>query len=274
MSWQHIHTALDKDAGVLGIELASPKGNVLSMAMMNEIAAALVQHRDVAELKAVLLCAEGRHFSFGASVAEHVRDQAPVMLNTFHDLVREIANYPVPIVSIVQGRCLGGAFEIVLCCHVVLAMRSAVFACPEINLGVFPPVLAAVGHLRLGGALAERLLLTGDELRADAAHQCGFVAQVHSDIDSAVTVDSDVSAAPSPRELGLAWIAANFGQKSAFSLRQATKAIRYASGLRVQIEGALHAVEKQYIEEVLPSHDGNEGIDAFLHRRKPSWKHA
>ncbi|MBZ5522125.1 MAG: enoyl-CoA hydratase/isomerase family protein, partial [Acidobacteriia bacterium] len=51
--------------------------------------------------------------------------------------------YPVPVAALVEGRCLGGAFELALCCHFVFAARSAVFACPEIKLGVFPPVLAA-----------------------------------------------------------------------------------------------------------------------------------
>ncbi len=273
-SFEHIDVAMASDQSVLEIALNSPRGNVLSMAMMEEIAAALTTYRDVAPLKTVLLYARGKNFSYGASVAEHSRDQAPAMLNTFHDLVREIANYPIPIVAMVQGKCLGGAFEVVLCCHVVLAMRSAVFACPEIKLGVFPPVLAAIGHLRLGGALAERLLLTGAELHADPARQCGFVAHVDPDVDSKTTIDGDIGKAADPRQVALDWIAEHFGERSGYALRQATKAARYASGFRVQIEGALHAVEKQYIDEVLTSHDGNEGIDAFLQRRKPTWKHA
>ena len=266
--YAHIRAELLADGAVLELILASPKGNVLTIAMMEELGQALTAHRDVAGLKAVLLRAEGKHFSFGASIAEHSRELAPTMLETFHDLVREIAGFPVPIVSMVQGQCLGGAFEVVLCCHVVLAMRSAAFSCPEITLGVFPPVLAAVGHLRLGGALSERLLLTGAPITAETAHQCGFVAKVIDDHDPATQTTND------PRQEALDWIGQHFGDRSAFSLRQATKAARLASGLRVQIEGALHAVEKQYIEELLPSHDGNEGIDAFLQRRKPTWKHA
>lgn len=265
-TYNHITAGLCEGGTVLELCLLSPKGNVLSMAMMHELQAALTAHRDTTAMKAVLLRAEGRHFSYGASVAEHTRDRAADMLECFHDLVRELAGYPVPIVAMVQGRCLGGAFEVVMCAHVVLAMRGAVFACPEITLGVFPPVLAAIGHLRLGGALSERLLLTGAELHADAAKQCGFVAQVFAD-------HGEDEAPADPRELGMQWIRQHFGDRSAFALRQATKAARYASGLRVQVEGALHAVEKQYVDELLPSHDGNEGIDAFLQHRPPVWRH-
>jgi len=265
--YEHIRAALSGDDGsILEIVLASPKGNVLGMAMMKEIGAALNAHRDRASLKAVLLRAEGKHFSFGASVAEHQRDQAAAMLEGFHDLARELVAFPVPIVSMVQGRCLGGAFEVVLCSHVVLAMDGAVFACPEIHLGVFPPVLAAIGHLRLGGALAERLLLTGANLGVAQAQACGFVAEVYD----RSTNDGEPA---DPRALALAWIAEHFGPRSAFSLRQATRATRAGSGMLAAVQDTLDGLEKQYIDNLVPSHDGNEGITAFLERRRPNWLH-
>ncbi len=267
-TYNHIRAALLDDGEVLSLTLAVPKGNVLSMAMMTELVAALTKHRDDVPLKAVLLCADGRHFSYGASVAEHRRDNAEAMLETFHHLVRQMVGYSVPIVAMVQGRCLGGAFEVALCCHVVLAMRNAIFACPEISLGVFPPVLAAIGHLRLGGALAEQLLLTGDELSAEAAHRCGLVTHIYSETNEVGGEAVD------PHAAALAWVRDKFGPRSAFSLRQATRATRDASGLKAQVAGVLDAVEKQYIEELLQSHDGNEGIEAFLEQRVPVWRHA
>ena len=93
------------------------------------------------------------------------------MLAAFHALIRTVADYPVPLAAVVQGQCLGGAVELVLACQFVFATASARFACPEIKLGVLPPVLAAIGPLRLGHAVSERLLLSGDSLDAEAAHQ-------------------------------------------------------------------------------------------------------
>jgi len=244
--------------GLLHIAIGAPKGNILSQAMMGEIAAGLREHREDRALRLVLLTALGENFSFGASVEEHRREQAPGMLAAFHDLIRTAAAYPVPVAALVQGHCLGGAFELVLACHLVFATPSARFACPEVKLGVFPPVLAAIGPLRLGQPVSERLLLTGESLDADAAHRLGFVARV-------------LNSGAAQAEL-IAWYRETLAPLSAFAIRQATKASRRASGLLQALQTPLSQIERQYVEEVLESRDGNEGIGAFLERRKPAWR--
>lgn len=245
--------------GLLEIVLDHPRGNVLDMAMMRQLAAALEAHASGPGIRAVLLGAAGRHFSFGASVPEHRPDQAPGMLSIFHGLVRRLVNYPVPIVAAVQGRCLGGAFEVALCCHVVLAARDAAFACPEIKLGVFPPVLAALGTQRLGGALAERLVVSGDELPASRAHAAGFVAEL-------LAPEGLMASARS-------WCQEHLLGSSGHALRQAVAATRAASGLVEAAGAALDAAERRYLEHIVPSHDGAEGIEAFIARREPVWTH-
>jgi cyclohexa-1,5-dienecarbonyl-CoA hydratase len=180
------------------------------------------------------------------------------MLSVFHDLLRQIASYPTPVACLVQGSCLGGGFELALCCHLVFAGAGAVFACPEIKLGVLPPVLAALGPLRLGSALAERLLLTGGSLPAASPEATAFVAQVFAGED--------------PEQPFLRWYRENMRPLSAFAIRQATHAVRFQSQLAETLDSALARVERQYVEEVLSSHDGNEGISAFLDDRSPAWK--
>jgi cyclohexa-1,5-dienecarbonyl-CoA hydratase len=248
-----------EDGTLLRLVLDRPKGNVLDGALMCEVATTLAAHRYDPHLRLVVIRGAGGHFSFGASVEEHRPEQAPAMLATFHGLARDLAAYPVPVAALVEGRCLGGAFELVLCCHLVFATESAVFACPEIRLGVFPPVLAAIGRLRLGGALAERLLVTGGELEARAAERAGLVTAV---------LEGD------PEEALLRWYRETLRPLSAFALRQATRAARLGSGLLEALAGPLHALEAQYLHEVLASHDGHEGIEAFLARRPPQWRDA
>ncbi len=243
---------------LLRVTISAPKGNILSQRMMGEIASALSEHRDHRPLRLVLLTAEGEHFSFGASVEEHRREQAPAMLAAFHALVRAIAAYPVPIAAVVRGQCLGGAFEVVLACHLVFATSSARFACPEVKIGVFPPVLAAIGPLRLGHAVSERMLLTGESLDAETAHRLGFVGRL--------------LAADSPESEAISWFREVMAPLSAFAIRQATKASRRASGVLQALQIPLSHAERQYVEELLPSRDGNEGIAAFLQRRKPLWQ--
>ncbi|HEX4803367.1 MAG TPA: enoyl-CoA hydratase-related protein, partial [Myxococcaceae bacterium] len=135
---------------------------------------------------------------------------------------------------------------------------SARFACPEVKLGVFPPVLAAIGPLRLGQPVSERLLLTGESLDAAAAHRLGFVARV-------------LTSSAAQAEL-IAWYRETLAPLSAFAIRQATKASRRASGLLQALQTPLSQIERQYVEEALESSDGNEGIAAFLERRKPVWR--
>jgi cyclohexa-1,5-dienecarbonyl-CoA hydratase len=252
---------LIEDGTVLRIVLDHPKGNVLSRAMMSEIAAALAAHRDLPHLRLVILRGAGGNFSFGAAVEEHLPEQAAGMLGEFHAFIRALAAYPVPVAAVVEGRCLGGAFETVLACHLVFAAANARFGCPEIKLGVFPPVLAAIGALRLGGALAERLLLTGDELDAAAAARAGFVAEVFAE-------GAEAEAAL------LEWYRKRLAPLSAFSLRVATRAARDGSGMLAALEVPLANAEHHYLDRLLPSHDGNEGIAAFLARRAPAWKDA
>jgi cyclohexa-1,5-dienecarbonyl-CoA hydratase len=244
---------------VLRLVLNQPKGNVLTGEMMRELGAALRGHRDDRHLRLVFLRGAGGNFSFGASVEEHTRDRVGDMLQTFHALVRELAEYPVPVAALVEGRCLGGAFEVALCCHLVFAVEGARFACPEIKLGVFPPILAAVGPHRLPGALAERMLLTGVEIDAATVDRVGFAPLVAGGDPEAALLD---------------WYRSTLAPLSALALRQATSASRRRSALLRALRDDLPIIERQYLGEVVSSRDGNEGIAAFLERRAPQWEDA
>lgn len=250
-----VSASLSADGRVLDLEFYRDKGNVLTGDVMQRIEAALVEHRDRASLKMVLLHGRGKHFSFGASVEEHRKAAAPGMLAGFHKLCRCVAAYPVPVVAAVSGRCLGGAFELALCAHFVIAERTAVFACPEIKLGVFPPVLAALGPMRLGSAVADDLLLTARELSAERALGLGFVTELAG----------DAGAIPAAQ----AWYERSLAPLSAFSLRQGVRVVRRA--VVQQLGTPLDEAERQYVDELLESADANEGIEAFIARREPAW---
>lgn len=243
---------------VLRVVLDAPKPNILTTEMMSELRTALAAHRDRRELRLVVLRGEGAHFSMGASVPEHRKEQAPAMLAAFRETIRDVASFPVPVAALVEGRCLGGAFELVLACHLVFARPGAVFGCPEIKLGVLPPVLAAIGHHRLGGALTERLLLTGGDLDAAAAERAGLLAAL-------LPREGDAEA------WLLEWYRNTLAPLSAHSLREAVATTRTASGLLASLGAPLEAAERRYVERLVPSHDGNEGIEAFLAKRPPKW---
>jgi cyclohexa-1,5-dienecarbonyl-CoA hydratase len=246
---------------VLRLVLNAPEANVLTMGMMRELREALAEHRDRRGLKMVLLRGAGSTFSYGASVAEHRREQAPAMLAAFSCLVRDVATYPVPVAAVVEGRCLGGAFELALACHLVFASSNAVMGCPEVRLGVVPPVLAVLGPRRMAGATAERLLLTGAHLDAAAADKAGLLA-------ATIPEGADAEA------WVLDWYRRTLAPLSALALREATLAARDGSGLIAALDGPLEKAERRYVERLLPSHDGNEGIEAFIEKRPPQWTDA
>ncbi|HUK63533.1 MAG TPA: enoyl-CoA hydratase/isomerase family protein [Dongiaceae bacterium] len=250
-----------EDGAVLRVVLDHPKGNVLSSAMMREIAAALAAHRDDPHLKLVFLRGAGGHFSFGASIEEHRRDTVGPMLREFHAFVRDLAACPVPVAALVEGRCLGGAFEMALVCHFVLAAADARFGCPEIRLGVFPPVLAAVGGTRLPAAIAERLVLTGEELDGRTLASHGLVTRVFEP-------------GADPETALIAWYHETLAPLSAYALRVAVRAARDGSGLIAALGAPLDAAERRYLDRLPGSHDGNEGIEAFLERRPARWRDA
>lgn len=247
-----------EDGALLQLTLSFPKGNVLTMDAMRELDELLAKAAGDAQLKAVLLQASGKHFSLGASIDEHAPDKVTEMLTTFHGLVRRVAHFEVPVVCLVDGMCLGGAFELVLASHLVLATPRAQFGCPEIKLGVFPPVFAALGDLRLPGALVERMLLTGSSIDAAEAQTAGLVTRVVSGDD--------------PRSEALAFLREELLPLSPFALRQAASVFRRASGLFTRLDDGLALAERQYLDEVASSHDANEGLSAFVERRTPSWE--
>jgi len=242
--------------GLLRLVLDQPKGNILSQAMMAGLAEHLSKHAADKALRLVLIQGANGQFCWGASVEEHRREQAPGMLRAFSRLVRQMISYPSPIACLVEGRCLGGGFELALASQLVFATPDAQMGCPEIKLGVFPPVLAALGPWRLGGGLSDRLLLTGETISGSQAHVIGF-SQLVAGFD-------DV----------LAWYRAGPAKLSAFSLRIAAQAARLGAGAERQAGDALESLEKLYLEKVLPSRDGSEGIEAFLSRRPPRWEDA
>jgi cyclohexa-1,5-dienecarbonyl-CoA hydratase len=119
-------------------------------------------------------------------------------------------------------------------------------------------VLAPAATALVTGRTAEDILLTGRRLSASEAHRLGLVNQVVPDggLDEAIT----------------AFVAEHFLPRSALSLRMATKAIR--QGRAAEFESRLAEAERIYLEELLPTHDGVEGIKAYLEKRSPEWQHA
>src|ERR1035437_9807067 len=128
---------LERDGALLRLRLSRPKANIVDAAMIVALHAAFEAHRADHGLRGVLLDAEGPHFSFGASVEEHVAERCAAMLSALHALIINMVEFPVPILTVVRGQCLGGGLEVALAGGPIFAAPEAKFGQPEMMLGVF-----------------------------------------------------------------------------------------------------------------------------------------
>jgi cyclohexa-1,5-dienecarbonyl-CoA hydratase len=247
------------DGQVVRLVLNAPKANVLDAAMMEELHAAFAALRDRPETKLLEFRGAGAHFSFGASVPEHVREKAPGMLDRFHGLFDTLADLCIPTLALVSGQCLGGGMELALMCTVLHADATARFGQPEIVLGVFPPPASILLPMKVGQARADELLVSGRTVTAEEGRALGFVHEVFPDA-AALEAGTD------------AWIERHILPKSASSLRYAVAAARI--GLHRALRERLRTLERIYLDDLMATHDANEGIAAFLEKRPPVWTHS
>ena len=251
---EKIKVRRDYDGQVLRIVLAFPKGNVLDAQMMGEIAACIDHDAADKNLKAIVFEGEGKHFCFGASVPEHVKERAPEMIRGFHTLFKKLLACGVPTFALVRGQCLGGGMELAAFCNFVVAEPSAMFGQPEIVLGVFPPVAALILPRIVGQSRADDLVLTGRSIDAGTALAWGLVHAVGDDGEKLLAEA----------------LAKHILPKSAESLRHANRAVR--ESWHRELPAALDRMERAYVGDLMSTHDANEGIAAFLEKRAPKWE--
>ena len=253
MSDPSIKSWLDRDGALLRLRLTRPKANIVDRKMMSELGQALAAHAGNAKLKAVLLDHEGPHFSFGASIQEHLPDQMEAMLTELHGLLENILEYPVPTLVVVRGMCLGGGLELAIAGNLIFAAKDAAFGQPEIQLAGFAPAGSCILPERIGQARAEDLLISGRSIGADEAFQFGLVTSVSEN----------------PEQAALDWVDKHLLAKSAIAIRLALKGVHRPYAQR--IAKRFREVEKLCVVEALPTHDFTEGMQAFLEKRKPVW---
>jgi cyclohexa-1,5-dienecarbonyl-CoA hydratase len=250
-----LRVSLDRHASLLRLRLARPKANIVDAAMIGALADAFAAHRDPGPLRAALIDAEGPHFSFGASVEEHLPAQCAAMLKGLHGLLVTMLEWPRPILVAVKGQCLGGGLELALAGSLIFASKDAQLGQPEMKLGVFAPAASCLLPFRVNQPAAEDLLFSGRSIGADEASAIGLVQAVADDAEAAALAYFDEHLAP----------------KSAAALGFAVRAAR--EGMLPELKRRIVAVEKLYLEGLMKTRDANEGLAAFIAKRQPVWEH-
>jgi cyclohexa-1,5-dienecarbonyl-CoA hydratase len=208
-------------------------------------------------VRVVAIAGEGRAFCAGVDVADHSADRVGAMIERFHGAIRDVIALEQPVVALVHGAALGGGCELALACDIVLARDDATLGQPEVKLGVFPPVAAALLPRLVGRQRALELVLSGRTLRAEAARAMGLVSDV---------VASDRWQAETDDRLQ------RMAALSGSALRLAKRAV--TGGLDLPFAAALSLAEDLYLRELMATADAREGIAAFLEKRTPVWQEA
>lgn len=254
MSDSPLKVSLERDGTLLRLTLACPKANIVDAAMIGAFRDALNEHLSGPHLRGVLIAAEGPHFSFGASVDEHMPESCAQMLKTLHALVLQLVESPVPVLVAVRGQCLGGGLEVAAAGHLIFAAPGAMLGQPEIKLAVFAPAASCLLPERIGQSRAEDLLFSGRSITAEEALRIGLVNVVAEDPDQAA----------------LDYFDQYLAAVSASTLRYAVRAAR--SDVMQRIRAKIEFVEKLYLDELMSTHDAVEGLTAFTGKRAAVWQ--
>ena len=251
-----IRATAERGGEIERIVLDRPKANVLDIEMLGAIRNRVrALSASPGNLKLLVFEGAGAHFSFGASVPEHLPENVGTLVPLFHRLFRDLDELGAPTAAIVRGQCLGGALELASWCGMVFASPEAKLGVPEASLGVFPPVANLTIPWRTGGARAARLAVTGEILDAGRSLAWGLVDDVSDDPDAALA----------------GWFEKHLSPKSAVAIRYAWRAARRP--LTLALRNDLPDLEKLYLDDLMTRRDPVEGLTAFLEKRPPVWRH-
>jgi cyclohexa-1,5-dienecarbonyl-CoA hydratase len=245
----------EADGRLLRLRLNQPKANLIDAGMIAALDKVLAEHIGNAKLSAILIDAEGAHFSFGASVEEHLPGECAAMLRDLHHLILRMVESPVPLLVAVRGQCLGGGLEFALAGHLMFVAPDASLGQPEMKLGVFAPAASCLLPEVVGPSRAFDLLVSGRSITGAEAAAIGIAHEAAAD----------------PEHAAVAYFEEHLKPKSASSLRHAVKAARLDYVARVKDK--IRPVERLYLDELMATHDAVAGLEAFIAKKVPQWQH-
>src|ERR1044072_5300215 len=243
---------------VARITFARPPLNVFTIAMMKEISDAINRISAPPDVCAIVFAAQAgaRTFWAGVSIEEHRPETVFQMLEAFHSIFRALTVVSKPVIALVGGAALGGGCELVAFADIVIAAQSARFGQPEIKLGVFPPAAAVILPRVIGEKKAREMILTGELLTAETARSLGLINYV---------------VAESELEMKAQEILDQLRQMSVPVLELTRRAL--IAGSWPGFDEALKRTEDIYLHQLMTLKDPLEGIEAFIAKRQPRWKH-
>lgn len=246
---------LEFAAPIARLTLSHGRQNVINLQMMDELAQSLEEVEQRSDISTIVLAGAGEHFSSGVDIPSHTRDHAAEMLQKFHNGIRKVLKSSKVTLAVVRGYCLGGGAELAMGCDIVLTTESAHWGFPEIQLACYPPVAAAVLAVVVGQKMAAELVLTGRTFDGREAERIGLANR----------------AVPAPKlKETVAEYEKRLSALSPVALSHAKRALY--SWDAVHFDKGLSRAEDIYLKELIQTEDAEEGIRAWMEKRKPQWK--
>lgn len=240
---------------VARLTLDRPEHNLLNERMLTEIAAGISTLGERNTIKLIVLDSAAKSFCGGIELGEYTQRRVFQLLDAFHAAFSAMLDTAKPVLVVVNGAAFGGGAELAALGDLVIATPKARFAQPEIRLGVFPPLAAAILPYILGPKQALELVLTGEAISAERARELGLVNWLVSEEELPQKV-ADVSA--------------RVTAQSGPVLTMAKKAILGSLGLSLR-EGVRSSM-KVFLNELADLEDSQEGLRALVEKRAPKWK--
>ena len=238
------------------LTLKRPPLNFLNLTMLQEMEDCLTRVENSSRHRALVIDSGVAAFTGGLDLTEHTREQVFLLLEKFHRVVTLLNTIPVPTIAAVRGLALGAGNEIVACCDFVLATEKAMFGQPEIKMGSIPSLAPILLPRIIGHRHASELILTGNIVSAAEARNMGLIHRLINEDEVGVKLD----------EL-LQTIRSLSTSVTALAL-QSTRALRVRD-----LETYLREVQSLYLDQLMDLEDSGEGVQAFLQKRAPKWKH-
>lgn len=257
MAYNNIITSIEDYLLIITINRES-KLNALTLETLKEIKMAVDDAQSDESVHAIILTGSGeKAFAAGADISEFAHfntEQATRMSADGHDVMNSIENGNKVVIAAVNGFALGGGCELAMACHLRIASSNAKFGQPEVNLGV-PPGYGGTQRLvqLLGKGKAMELLLTGDPINAQTALQWGLA--------NAVVEQSELMAEAKN-------LATKIASKSPSAVNKVIKCVN--DYFRPNVNGMQREIYE--FGEAFETPDFQEGVDAFLNKRKSNFR--
>jgi cyclohexa-1,5-dienecarbonyl-CoA hydratase len=243
------------EGAVARLTLDRPEHNLLNERMLTELTAGINTLGERNSIKLIVVDSACNAFCGGIELGEYTQRRVFQLLDAFHGAFAAMLDTSKPVLVVVNGPAFGGGAELAALGDLVIATPKARFAQPEIKLGVFPPLAAAILPSILGPKQALELVLTGEIISAEKARDLGLVNWLVDETDLQKKVDE---------------VIAKVTAQSGPVLTMAKKAVLGSLGLPLR-EGVRNSM-KVFLNELADLEDSQEGVRALVEKRAPQWK--